>query len=75
MDVRRLINVAYMTLAEHLDPSQRENLDYELAVKFDHEMTPAELRREQYRREAIRIGAIQGQEDLMGAFSLGQAGA
>lgn len=75
MDVRRLLNIAYTSLVEGLDKRGRDNIDYELGLPFEHEMTPEQKRREEYRRKAIEIGADIGQDDLMRVFGMQQAGA
>lgn len=71
--MRRLLNVAFAALSEGLTTSAIADLVYELRRPFDSELTEEERRREEYRREAVRIGAWQGQEELMKAMGMKQA--
>jgi hypothetical protein len=71
MDLRRFLNVSFAHLTKELDPSQLDDFVEEtLRVKFDHEMTPDELRRVRYRRRERELGIVGGQQQLMQAFGM-----
>jgi hypothetical protein len=50
--------------------TETKEFDRQLEVKFDHELGPEELRREQARRMAIEMGAIKGQEEALAAMKM-----
>lgn len=70
MTVRRALNVVYQILVEpyRKDPDLLEYFNRRLNVKFDHEMTEAEKRFEEMRRNAEDTGAIKGERQLLGAL-------
>jgi hypothetical protein len=75
MDLRRLVNVVYAHLTSDLTQDGRRTLDEMLNEPFEHELSERERKRLEYRRKAREIGADKGQEALMGAFKMPQAGA
>lgn len=71
MDLRRILNVAYAHLTRELPSAKRQELDADLAAKFDYEMTPAERRTAEYRRKAAEMGIdLSAQNQLMDAFKM-----
>lgn len=71
MTLRQTLNVAYAHLTRELPQSKRQEIDRDLAEKFDFEMTDAERARAEYRRAAAELGVDLGaQQQLMDAFKL-----
>ena len=75
MDLRRFLNVTFAYLTREIDSDRIETFVAEvLREKFDHEMTPAELRRVQIRRKERELGIVGGDRALMDAFRMPAAG-
>ncbi len=69
MDLRRFLNIVFAHLTRLVDPEHLEAFVLEvLREKFDHEMTPQELRRAQIRRKERELGIEAGGRGLMEAF-------
>lgn len=72
MPLRSLLNLGYAVLTEGMEPERRDVLDRRLKEKFDHEMTPEELKREQARRMLEAKGQpVASPTDVMGWMQRG----
>jgi hypothetical protein len=67
-----MCNVVYALLTENME--DLTTFDRDLEMKFDWEMTPEELRREEFRRAAAGMGAISGQAEALGAMKMRTVG-
>jgi hypothetical protein len=76
MDIRRLLNIVFAHLTRDVLPDSLERfVDEVLREKFDHEMTPEELRRVRYRRKERELGIVPGGgQAAMDAFRMPAAG-
>lgn len=72
MSLRSFLNSVYHLYTDGLDKDGRSALDHLLESKWEHEMTPAERKREEAFRLTLSKGGVKVQRDLVGAFSQSQ---
>lgn len=68
MSLRRFLNFVYHMYSRDMDKDGRKALDHILEAKWDHEMTPAEKKRETAFRMTLQRGGVSVQRDLVDRF-------
>ncbi len=65
-----MLNVVYAHLADGLDAEALAEFDRDLTIPYDWELSPFERRREEARRKARELGALQGQRNALESMTM-----